>query len=233
MKTLYTAIFGNYDDLKEPLKDSYVKGWKLVCFTDQEIQSKHWQIVRMPVMNCGPAKTARYYKIMFHKHIQSEFSMWIDATFYINTNLNEFWLNNFDAPFTTMKHPYDDCIYTDIKSCIRGGKDTEAILHNQKCLYQKLGIPTNNGLIASGILMRQRTPETVKLSSLWWDQVRSHSSRDQIAFGYVNWKMPGIARFMPFNYTRDKQFIHLPHKHKPWREQKKIEILKEYGSVEG
>lgn len=233
MKTIFTAIFGNYDDLKEPLRHSYVNGWKMVCFTDQEIQSDHWQIFRVPVMDCGPIKTARYYKIMYYKHILTEYSMWIDATFFINTNLDEFWLNNFTEPFTTMRHPFDDCIYKDVKSCINGKKDNVGVLTNQGHLYSRLGIPKNNGLIASGILLRQNTPEVRDLCRLWWEQVKAHSTRDQIAFGYASWRKPGVHRFMPFNYTRDKQFIHLPHKNRPWREQRKIEILKEYGEIQG
>lgn len=230
MKTLYTCIIGDYDDLKEPLNPKFVEGWNLVCFTDQEITSKHWKIHRVNVGQYGPAKTARYYKIMFHKHIQTEFSMWIDATFFINTDLNKWWESRFYPPFTTVKHPFDNCIYKDIQSCVRGKKDNVDVLLDQQRLYSRLGIPRQNGLIASGILMRQNTQEVRQICSTWWEQVKGKSCRDQIAFGYAQWRHPNVHQSIGWNYTVEKEFIHIPHKHKPWREEKKKEIIQKYAA---
>ena len=41
-KVIYTAIIGGYDTLVEP--DYKPEGWDFVCFTDNDIESKTWQI---------------------------------------------------------------------------------------------------------------------------------------------------------------------------------------------
>lgn len=226
MKTVYTAIFGAYDDLKEPFFVS--QHWKYVCFTDQDIKSPVWEIRKVPVMDFGPVKTARWYKINFHKCIETDFSLWLDATFCINTDLNRWW-RRFKSPFTTVRHPFDDCIYTDIISCMKGQKDDPGKLARQYAHYDDIGLPKNNGLISSGILMRQKEPRTIDLCKTWWDEVEKRSSRDQVAFGYAQWKHPGVHDGISWDYTTQKEFIHIPHLHKPWRQEKYKEVIREYG----
>jgi hypothetical protein len=225
-KTIYTAIFGPYDDLKEPFCRN--QHWNYVCFTDQDIQSPTWEIQKVPVINNDPVKTARWYKINFHKHIDTEFSMWLDATFIINIDLNRWW-KRFKAPFTTVHHPFDDCLYTDIISCMKGRKDDPGKLARQYAAYEDEGVPKNNGLISSGILMRQKEEKTIQLCETWWEQVEKYSCRDQVAFGYAQWKHPGVHDSIKWDYTSQREFIHIPHMHKPWRNEKLKEVTKLYG----
>lgn len=226
-RTCYTAIFGNYDDLKQPFIVS--QHWRYVCYTDQDLPKNNvWEIRKVPVMDCGPAKTARWYKINFHEHIEEEESLWVDATFFININLNRWW-RRFSPPMTVVQHPFDNCIYTDVQSCLKGGKGNMWDLMRQALYYKEAGIPENNGLISSGILMRRKTPEVVELCKSWWRQVEQFSERDQIAFGYAGWKHP-VFNKTQWNYTTQKEFIHCPHIHKPWRDEKKREIEKTYGT---
>lgn len=225
VKTVYTAIFGAYDDLKEPSMKS--QRWKYVCYTDQDITSDVWEIRKVPVMECGQAKTARWYKINFHKHIETDFSMWIDATFVINIDLNRWW-RRFYPPFTTIDHPFDDCLYTDIISCMKGQKDDPGVLAKQYAHYESVGVPKHNGLISSGILMREKEKKTIELCENWWKQVEQWSCRDQVAFGYAQWKTPDVHKSIEWNYTARNEFIHIPHLHKPWREEKLKEV---YGKL--
>jgi hypothetical protein len=225
--TVYTAIIGRYDDLKEPFV--ITPGWKYICFTDQNLKSDVWEIRKVEVDDeLGPAKTARYYKIMFHKHIQDEFSMWVDATFFINCNLDEWW-KQFLPPFTTIFHPFDRCVYKEIASCLRGGKGDPVTLRNQHRAYQKIGLKPETGLIASGILMRQRRPETIQFCNHWWKQVEMWTERDQIAFAFTDFKMPERHQSIRWDYTQQKEFIHIPHLHKTWRFGKLNEVQKFYG----
>lgn len=230
MKAVYTAIFSNYDDLKEPFV--VTPGWKYICFTDQDIKSSLWEIRKVPVMDCGPVKTARHYKINFHKHIESEYSLWVDATFIINCNLTRWW-KNFKEPFTTIDHPYNDCIYKEATNCMDIGRGEPDKIKEQIAFYYRDGLPEHFGLISSGILMRQRTPEVIRFCEQWWEQVETFSSRDQIAFTYAYWNNPIIRHSMKWNYTKDREFIHIPHIGKPWRDAKLREITMQYGSNQG
>jgi hypothetical protein len=224
LKTIYTAIFGNYDELKEPFHVS--QKWKYVCYTDQDFTSDVWEVRKVQVMSCGPAKTARWYKINFHEHIETEFSMWVDATFFINIDLNRWW-RRFTSPFTVIDHPFDDCLYTDIKSCMKGDKGDFFTLAQQAIDYRDLGIPENNGLISSGILMRENTLVVREFCKLWWSQVEKYTERDQVAFGYAAFHQPIFHR-IEWDYTQREEFIHCPHIHKAWREERKNQILKKH-----
>jgi len=134
---------------------------------------------------------------------------------------------------TVINHPFDDCIYTDVKSCIGLGKGDFWKLTEQAHTYRNLGIPLNNGLIASGILMRRNTPEVRQLCETWWEQVEKYTERDQIAFGYAAWKHPGVFNTIDWDYTKLTEFIHCPHLSKPWRSARHREIMTKYGSKTG
>jgi hypothetical protein len=229
LKTVYTAIFGNYDDLKEPFV--ITPGWRYVCFTDQDLKSDVWEIIKVPVMDCGPIKTARYYKIMFYKHIKERFSLWIDATFIINTDLNEWW-NRFTPPFTTIKHPFSDCAFQEAQACISLKKDTISRISDKILFYAKVGLKKNSGLIASGVLMRENTDQVQRICKKWWDQVRSGSTRDQIAFAYVDFGK-GITHNIEWDYTKEHEFIHIPHLYKHSRHWKLKTLQEKYGKVQG
>jgi len=232
MKICYTVIIGDYDDLKQPFILS--QGWRYVCFTDQDFElpsDNKWEIVKITKdPNLSNAKNARKIKILFHQYINTEFSLFIDGTFFINCDLNRWW-KRFKSPMTCIDHPFDDCIYTDIKSCMSGGKGDFWKLVEQASDYKRLGIPENNGLIASGILMRQRCEATINICETWWEQVEKYSERDQIAFGYAAWKHPGIFDTIEWNYQSPNvsEFLHCPHIHKSWRDEKKKEIIKKHG----
>lgn len=140
------------------------------------------------------------------------------------------WWKRYKAPFTTINHPFDDCIYTDIISCMRARKDDPGILARQYAAYEDLGVPKNAGLISSGILMRQRCETVNTMCETWWEQVEKHSSRDQVAFGYAQWKHPGVHDGINWNYTTAEEFIHIPHLHKARRDEKLKQVNARYGN---
>lgn len=227
--TIYTAIFGDYDDLKEPFVIN--DGWRHICFTDQDLESNVWEIRKVPVIeNLDASKTARWYKINFHKVIDDPYSIWIDATFFINCNLDQWWEERFIQPFGTIYHPFDDCIYKDARSCIEGGKGDRNKLIQQQDLYRHLGIKKNSGLISSGILMRENTMAVKRLCTTWWQQVEAWSNRDQVAFGYAQHKHPGVHTSTRWDYTKETEFIHIAHKSKAWRDVHKNRMVTKYGS---
>jgi len=113
MKVCYTALFSNYEELKEPSIIS--EGWRYVCFTDQPLKSDVWEIVPMDVIDT-PQRTARWVKIM--GWIDWQYSMWVDASFQINKCLNEWWQQRFIAPFSCAKHPLRTDIYHEVRSAL-------------------------------------------------------------------------------------------------------------------
>ena len=204
MRTVYTAILSNYDDLKEPTVIS--PGWQYICFTDQPLVSDVWQIKHIEPGN-DPQRTAREIKIMFHNHIDTDESMWIDGTFKININLDMIW-RHFKEPFTAPRHPIRHCVYDEIHSCIANGRGNSSELLAQEQEYKRLGVPRfADNIITSGLLLRNK--KAIPLCEAWWAEMQGRSVRDQVAFARV------CAGFewhnIRWDYTQQNDLKHIPH----------------------
>lgn len=211
MKTIYTAIIGDYEELKEPLV--VTPGWKYICFTDQDFKSDIWEI-RKTKCYTGTSKRflARQIKILFFNYIETQCSIWIDGSFTINCDLNAWWDENFQKEMTCINHPIRNCIYAEAKTCIDVKRGDPIEILKQINAYTPY-IPEHNGLIQSGILMRKITENVVELCKNWYEEIQKYSERDQLSFAkavighdihYINW-----------NYQTGKEFIFKSHKKRP------------------
>jgi hypothetical protein len=199
---IYTAIFGRYEELKEPLV--VTPGWRYICFTDQPFQSKVWEI--HPVANVeDPVKEARRRKILGGVGK----TIWVDGSFIVNCDLNEFWEKNFTCPFTVIEHPIRNCVYAEATACIGNKRGNDKDIRGQADKYLREGMPICNGLIQSGILLREECPEVRWFCNLWWEQIKI-STRDQIGFAYCEWKLGKWPR-IKMDYRASTEFIFKTH----------------------
>ncbi|HLA53591.1 MAG TPA: glycosyltransferase domain-containing protein, partial [Flavitalea sp.] len=157
----------------------------------------------------SPRRTSKLYKIMFHLFIEDHCSIWVDASFIINCDLDE-WMKRFRSPMTLLQHPKRDCVYKEAEACIRNKRDKESVIRKQVELYRALGLPPHNGMAASGIMMREKTEETIQFAELWYQELLIGCYRDQISYAYANWKYP-ITHLTNWDYTCRHEFLHVPH----------------------
>ncbi len=212
-KVIFTALFGNYEELKEP--SVITPGWRYICFTDQPITSDIWEIVPTGVYGLNvdkiptwsPRLAARYTKILHPIIAETDQSIWVDASFRIDVDLDEFWARNARGSFSAARHPLRDDCDEEILACIISNRCDLPTLQAQREAYKD--IPKHNGVISSGILLR--TPESIPLCTAWWDELIKWSTRDQVAFCRVS---PNFEHHMfDFDYRREKEFIYWKHKH--------------------
>jgi hypothetical protein len=208
MKVIYTALFSNYEELKEPRV--ITPGWKYICYTDQDLKSDTWNIVKVDVIG-DPQKQARYYKLI--QWTKWEQSIWVDASFIIDTDLNIWWQKNFDKGFSAPKHPLRNCVYIEALDCIISKRGNKEEVQAQSEEYKRLGVPAKNGVIQSGLLMRENKPEVIELCEEWWKELSTHSIRDQIAFAKVSLNSPVVHTYL-WDYRREKDFIYRHHFHR-------------------
>lgn len=208
-KICYTALFGPYEELKDPL--IIPEGWRFICYTDQLLKSDVWEIVKMDVVDT-PQRTARWVKIM--GWIDWEFSMWVDASFEIRVDLNGWWALRFKSPFSAARHPLRTDIYAECRSCVvnNRGDNGKVLLQEEK--YKRLGFPMHTGIITSGILLRENTPECIRLHEAWWKELHEQSVRDQLSFAFVSYLSPLVHTYQ-WDYCESRQtdFIYTKHKH--------------------
>lgn len=96
-------------------------------------------------------------------------------------------------------------------SCIlyeRGG--TEKLLQ-QLIDYEDI-VPRDNGIIQSGIILRDNSEECVDLCNDWWIEVLSYSMRDQVGFAKAELGYKEIIHKFEFNYMRNGEFLYIKHK---------------------
>ena len=211
MKVVYTAIIGHYEELKEPTVIS--EGWEYFCFTDQPLKSNVWKIIPMQSVSLSNQRLARKIKILPHVFLPDcEFTFWLDASFQINVDLNIFWNKYFKPSLTAPTHPIRNCVYREIASCIYNQRGDNDQLRIQELEYRKQNIPAFNGIITSGVLMRQKTPACIKYCNDWWDELQKHSARDQVAFAKisVNWAYNTFI----WDYSQSKELKYIKHYHK-------------------
>ena len=146
---------------------------------------------------------------MFHKFVHSEYSLWLDASFQINIDLNLFWQRHFKSPFTAPNHPIRNCVYREVASCIANRRGDEVQVFNQGQQYKKENIPPFGGIITSGVLMRQNTAGCIRMCELWWEELSKHSTRDQIAFAKISrgWKYHTFV----WDYSTSKELKYIKH----------------------
>jgi len=205
MRVCYTALFSNYEELKEPRV--ITPGWKYICFTDQELKSNVWEIRKVELIDT-PQRMARFYKMT--RFSEWEKSIWIDASFVIDTDLNLWWEKYFDKGFSAPKHPLRNCVYVECMDCIISKRGNKEEVHAQMEEYKKLGIPARNGIIQSGLLMRENKPEVIELCENWWQELKTRSMRDQIAFARVSLNSEVVHTYQ-WDYRREKDFIYKKH----------------------
>ena len=194
MKKVYTVLLGDYE-LKEP---TYInKDWELVCFTDQNIKSDNWKIVKCE----GGKKKSREIKIRSDQFLDYDVCLYLDAKFTIRCDLNKFIDQYLKTDLALMKHNKRICAYDEGHFCIKVNKDKKETISSQLKEYERNKFPKNFGLYAPGIMIKRNTKEINHFMKLWYEQVDQYSYRDIISFSYVLWKNPIDINTMPFKDT--------------------------------
>jgi len=197
---VYTALFGNYDDLIDPKQD--YEGCDFICFTDRkDLKSDIWEIRIVEKIDLPLNMMNRKYKILPHLFLNEyEWSMYVDSNIKISSNplyLAQKYLNEYD--FVMPKHFARNCLYNEALECITLGKANYYQTTNQMKHYRTNGFPKNYGLGENNILLRNHNQaKIVKIMNDWWQELNLRTQRDQLSLGYVLWKNKS-----PFNYMQE------------------------------
>ena len=234
-KVIYTAIFGGKDILQEP--KSLPEGFDFVCFTDdRNVKSGVWDIRYMDAPFEDPVRSARYCKVLAHKHLPGyDISVWMDGNMVVKGDINkliEKYLKEYNLAvynhynqkkrFLGMFWVRDislsrNCVYEEAKDLLFRNKndrhiDDPILIQNQINRYQAEGYPKNNGLAVTRVLIRKHNESRVKdLMELWWSEIKNGSRRDQLSFNYAVWRLS-----FPFVYIKgdpryDGYFMRVKH----------------------
>ena len=201
---VYTSIFGGYDDLVD---DQFqMDGVDYICFTDRDIDSKTWEIVKSTPIYNDSNRNAKKYKILPHRYLKDyDWSVWIDGNIKVISDIRGLCT---DDPYKVYDHMqvFDkrNCIYEEARAILNFGKinsektpergmknwkDNPNVIVNQMNRYMSEGYPADNGLATNPIIIRNHhDSDVIKNMEDWWTEIKYNSKRDQLSFNYIAWK---------------------------------------------
>ncbi len=189
-KLIYTAIIGGYDNLKEP--SIITPGWDYICFTDNKnppssLFRKKWNIIYTPSQE-DLAKFARKLKIRYFDFTSDgyDMSIWIDGSIQVRCDLNEFVSKYFiNTEYAVLKHNIRSDILSEAEACAKLKKGDSNLIRTQMKEYYKNGYTFENGLAATGLMIRKHNSAVRAFCTDWYKEIEKHTHRDQLSFNYV------------------------------------------------
>lgn len=213
-----TANIGGYD-IPEPFpfmdkeidyyyvtdnKELKIEGFEMV-FWDKEKQKVENKVASRMVK----ASPFDYVKVDFSP---DAIYIWADACFKQKESLMPLvkQLEQSENMILTMKHPQRDCLYQEGNVCAEWGIIDKELweIQNEKYLTSKY--PRNNGLAATGIMLRKISFKILQHGSYWRNEIISECHRDQLSFDYICWKQK--MKYDTFDFSlKNKYFEQTQH----------------------
>ena len=198
--TVYTAITDDRDLLREP--EVVTPGVRYICMSDYAKPVGPWEIMPVPSSLECPVRRARQCKIICHNLLDTDISIWMDATY---TPRADMWaLANcmvMSGDVATFKHFCRACVYDEAAEVIAQRLDDPALISEQMKMLCANQYPLMAGLSDTSILIRRHTDAVSDFCAAWWDILSAGSRRDQLSFDYARWKhgvrfanIPGSTR---------------------------------------
>lgn len=194
--TVYTAIFGDYDNLKVPTVVEL--GISYVVLTDWKKALPYpWLARAVSRKHADARRESRRYKLLAHQFFpDADITLWHGGNIQLRQKpriMVEDMLG--DADIAAFKHPHRDCLYDEAKICLDWKLDEPGRINRQMNKYRNEGFPEHFGLTACWFMIRRNTKVVQEFCDLWWSEL--DSVRDQLSFDYVRWKTGIRVKWIP------------------------------------
>lgn len=193
MKVLvYTAIFGNKDDVPQVLnfKTGGEFEVRFVCLTDNlQLKSEHYQVIIVEPRFSDIAKNARYYKLHGPPEVNDfDVAIWHDSSIWMDFSKLRDLVDYGELFAISTFHHKRYCAYMEAIACINNKKDFALRITFQMFRYFLQGFPSNISLNETGILVF-RKPDYFdsEFQKVWWREIDNWSRRDQLSFAFTKW----------------------------------------------
>ncbi len=223
---LYTAVFGEYDRIWEPVRQKVDCDYLLITDRPETVPTASlWKVVALDTFGffpMHPRLMARYMKIMGHEFFRFlsrlhhdaglhsyDHVVWVDGSVRITSpDFVSFMIGSIGTNGLAMlKHPERDCIYDEAAKCARMLKSRGLPVREQAEHYRAQGYPAHNGLMATTVFARDmRRPDLDAIAGEWWEEILQWTYRDQISLPYVLWKHGRWYDVIERNLVRNRYF---------------------------
>ncbi|MDZ4149255.1 MAG: DUF616 domain-containing protein [Flavobacteriaceae bacterium] len=216
---VYTAIFGDKDEIREPINYKQSDGIDYFLITDNlNIKSYAYKIIHRKPFYDDITKNARFYKIkgldIFKNY---DVLIWHDANIQMINNKIDVLVNKLDGKdFIFFRHPERNCIYEEAIKCIQLNKDYPFTILKQIYYYKKKGIDKNKNLFATGIFIQNRKQILESVLNTWWNETRLRSRRDQLSLPFALLSNNVTPNILEVDIRCNEYSVFHQHKHKSY-----------------
>ncbi|KAH6756552.1 DNA-directed RNA polymerase subunit beta [Perilla frutescens var. hirtella] len=230
-----TCAFGGGDDLYQPIgmsenslrKVCYVAFWDEITLATQEAEGNKvdgslfigkWRII---IVRDLPFRDQRLNgkipKMLPHRLFpNARYSIWVDSKSQFRRDplgvLEALlWRSNHELGIS--EHGARSSVYDEAKAVVKKNKATPEEVEVQMAQYHHDGLPEDkrfNGkkaLAEASIIVREHTPVTNLFMCLWFNEVVRFTSRDQLSFPYILWRLKGLTRINMFPVCTRKDLV--------------------------
>ena len=193
-KVIYSVIIGDYDNISNFTKQ---EGYNYFLFSDIIYNNTNWTIIPISKLiektNISYIKMTRYFKLFPHLFFKEyELSIYLDASYIINGDLNELLLRALNPSFDLyfIQHPIRNNISQELSAVIEYKKDSKESVNIVRKRYNEENFPDNLILTQNSIIIRRHNNKNIiKLMEIWWNEIKKYSYRDQLSLNYALWKL--------------------------------------------
>ncbi len=216
---VYTACFGPYDMVREPLLQPDNIDYFIV--TDQEVpKGSLWKRIPLQVLPGGvatdPVLANRWCKMHPHRLFPDyAFCVYVDANIWVLSDLTPLTASLERFPVAMFRHKKRDCVYEEIAAVLEQGKGTPETLQAHEALLRFHGVPDHWGLLEASVIARRHLdPACEELMEKWWESFCANSRRDQISLIDCLWLKgihPSVIGILGDNLQRCNLFLQMQH----------------------
>lgn len=205
---IYTAIFGDYDVLRQ---QPVCPGVDYICFTERtDVSSSQWRIQQCRPRYAHPRLSAKWFKT-HPDHVLPEYryTIWIDGSIAIKTEsfAEEMigWLN--ESGLALFRHPDRDSIFDEARVSSQMPKYFGLPVFDQVAHYQDQGF-AGTGLYACGVLARDNGKRRIReLNHAWMHENVRWTYQDQLSLPFLLWKHRICPGVLPYNLWTNHLFV--------------------------
>nr|WDD38930.1 putative hexosyltransferase [Fagopyrum tataricum] len=230
-----TCAFGGGDDLYQPIGMSetsvervcYVAFWDEITRSTQEVQEQKvdedgfigkWRIVIVKDLPFTDQRlNGKIPKMLAHRLFpKSRFSIWVDSKSQFRRDplgVLEALLWRSNSVLAISEHGARSNIYAEAVAVVHKNKATPEEVEVQITQYRKDGLPDvkryngKKALNEASVIVREHTPVTNLFMCLWFNEVVRFTSRDQLSFPYVLWRLKVLNDINMFPVCTRKDLV--------------------------
>ena len=211
--TVVTAAFFGKDKttLLNPVEQPKFNNVTYELYTNSDKNVPGWNSIILDDAG-SPRLKAREVKTNIHKFLpNSDYWLWIDSNCLLKVDPHDLLVYLEDCDMAVMPHPERSNIIEEANILFKWKPEqTDRLQEAVDHYYLENYVP--NVLYETKVLFRRNSEKVRSFNSLWWEQIKKFSIRDQISFPFVAWKTKLFVNTFPGNNSQsDVRFKYNPY----------------------